>query len=668
MIYSNLYDMKPVVVMVIIAVVSSIASLIVLFKYNERMKKVEQNVKSTIRCQQGMTLKFIKQGDHYIYTLMEGQLLAKMGLTPAMVTGKNLHEFYSKQDAEAIEQAYSKAWNGNITEYEAHLNGIDYFVTLSPVIEKGKVIEVIGSGIDISERKKAEQILHESLALRRTLIDNLEISMVVIDHDRKIIAVNRPWCHLFKMEKPIRDIIGKDLFEQLNVFFQHKEAEVVKKANEIMANKLPYVDEVTLFENRIFKISYFPFYMDGELKGHIWALEDITERKAMERGIIETKEEAVKANNAKSEFLSRISHELRTPLNGVLGFSQLLELDKTLTNKQQQFIREIIKGGTHLLTLINDVLDLTAIEAGKVKVSIGPIRIRAVIHQCVQFVTPLAEKKGISLSIATSVGEEHMVLADSIRLQQILLNLLDNAIKYNRENGTVLIHSEVKDDLLYVHLIDSGIGIAAAEQQQIFKPFYRSDCNHVEGTGIGLSLVSQLIHLMNGEVGVESSCGNGSDFWISLPLVYAPAESGMKLYETTSQLQLQDDDYTILYIEDNLLNFQLVEEILATIPGIVLLSATTGIEGIAAAAERRPDLILLDLNLPDLNGYEVLARIKANPECEQTPIIAVSANAMPDEIKQALAYGVAEYITKPIDIPTFLSLLANYVTKNDSPI
>ena len=667
MIYSNLYDMKPVVVMVIIAVVSSIASLIVLFKYNERMKKVEQNVKSTIRCQQGMTLKFIKQGDHYIYTLMEGQLLAKMGLTPAMVTGKNLHEFYSKQDAEAIEQAYSKAWNGNITEYEAHLNGIDYFVTLSPVIEKGKVIEVIGSGIDISERKKAEQILHESLALRRTLIDNLEISMVVIDHDRKIIAVNRPWCHLFKMEKPIRDIIGKDLFEQLNVFFQHKEAEVVKKANEIMANKLPYVDEVTLFENRIFKISYFPFYMDGELKGHIWALEDITERKAMERGIIETKEEAVKANNAKSEFLSRMSHELRTPLNSILGFSQLLELDKTLTCKQQQFVHEIIKGGTHLLTLINDVLDLTSIEAGKLKVAIGPIRIGEVINQCMQFVTPLAEKNGISLTIAATVEEKHVVSADNIRLRQILLNLLDNAIKYNRENGTVLIQCEVKDDLLYVHIIDSGIGIPVAEQQQIFEPFYRSGRVNVEGTGIGLSLVSQLIHLMGGNVGVKSS-NEGSDFWISLPLVHAPAVNDRKLYKATSQLQLHDHNFTILYIEDNLLNLQLVKEILATIPGIDLISAPSGSEGVAVAVERRPDVILLDLNLPDLNGYEVLARIKANPGCEQKPIIAVSANAMPEEIKHALAIGFAEYITKPIDIPAFLSLLAKYATKNDTPI
>jgi len=666
MIDSGSYDLKIVVIIILVAIISSLASLIVMFKYSNRLKQVELNLKNTIPWQQGMTLKNIKQGDQYIHTLVEGQLLAKMGLTPDMVTGKTLHEFYSKKDADAIEQAYSKAWNGDITAYEAHLNGIDYFVTLSPVKQKGKVIEVIGSGVDISERKKAEQILHESLALRRTLIDSLEIGMVVIDHDWKIMAVNRPWCHLFKIKEPIRDIIGRDIFEQLHVHFQHNEA-VVKKMNEIMANKLPYVDEVNQFENRIFKRSYFPFYMDGELKGHIWALEDITERKAMERGIIETKEEAVKANNAKSEFLSRMSHELRTPLNSILGFSQLLELDKTLTCKQQQFVHEIIKGGTHLLTLINDVLDLTSIEAGKLKVAIGPIRIGEVINQCMQFVAPLAEKNGISLTIAATVEEKHVVSADNIRLRQILLNLLDNAIKYNRENGTVLIQCEVKDDLLYVHIIDSGIGIPVAEQQQIFEPFYRSGCLNVEGTGIGLSLVSQLIHLMGGKVGVKSS-NEGSDFWISLPLVHAPAVNDRKLYKATSQLQLHDHNFTILYIEDNLLNLQLVKEILATIPGIDLISAPSGSEGVAVAVERRPDVILLDLNLPDLNGYEVLARIKANPGCEQKPIIAVSANAMPEEIKHALSIGFAEYITKPIDIPAFLSLLAKYVIKNDTPI
>ncbi len=646
---------------VLVAILSSIVSLTIYIKYKAQAKKAEIDLMTTIRRQQGMTLKYIKQGDHYIYTLMEGQLLGKMGLTSAMVTGKNLHEFYSKQDADTIEQAYSKAWNGEITDYEAHLNGIDYFVTLSPVIKHGKVVEVIGSGVDISERKKSEKILHMSLALRRTLIDSLEIGMVVIDDDRKIIALNRKWCQLFKFEGPIQKIIGKDVFEQMAFFFENNEVEK-KKLNDLLVNQKPAVDEVEHFENRIFKRSYFPFYMDGELKGHIWAIEDINERKAMERGIIETKEEAVKANKAKSEFLARMSHELRTPLNGILGFSQLLELEETLNAKQQQFVREILKGGRHLLTLINDSLDLSAIESGKIKLALDTVKIDEIINECIKLIAPLADKKGISIAFEQNGNHDWYVFADKIRLRQIFLNLLDNAIKYNRENGKVSIHWDKRDDILFVHMVDTGIGIPDSEQKSIFEPFYRSDHTQGEGIGMGLALVSQLIQVMGGKVGVESRIGEGSDFWISLPLVNAQVAIDRQLMEGERPALLQGHNFTILYIEDNLLNLQLVIEILGTIQGISLISAMTGSEGMELAAEWRPDLILLDLNLPDLHGYEVFDRIKANPAYEQTPIIALSANAMPEEINQALGKGFAEYICKPIEIPAFLTVLSKHLS------
>ncbi|WP_423334765.1 ATP-binding protein [Neobacillus sp. 19] len=652
--------MKVVIISVMIALITSITALLVFYTLDERVKRVERDLRNTLRRQQGMTLKYIKQGSEYVHTLMEGQLLGRMGLTPDMAIGTNLHEFYSKKDCDAIEQAYSKAWNGEITAYEAHLNGIDYFVTLSPVFRDGRVIEVIGSGVDISERKRAEETLHESLALRRTLIDSLEIGMVVIDQKYKIMALNRTWCQLFHIEEPMQNIIGNDIFEQLHSFFYHNQAEQ-EKVKEILANAQPFVDEVDQFEQRVFKRSYFPFYMDDELKGHIWAIEDMTKQKLMEKGIIETKEEAVKANEAKSEFLSRMSHELRTPLNGILGFSQLMEGDETLTPKQQGFVREIVKGGTHLVTLINDILDISAIEAGKMKLTIAPIRIDGLINQCVQFVAPLAEKKGITVTIESTSHQERYVSADNIKLRQIILNLLDNAIKYNRENGTVLIRFEVKDGLLFVHIIDSGIGIPVTEQVKIFEPFYRINHVHEEGTGIGLPLVSRLIHSMGGNIGLQSDSGEGSDFWISLPLVDAPAVENEDSFPTVTEPQLEYTDFMILYIEDNLQNVQLVKEIFATIPGIHLISAMTGYEGMVLAMERKPDLILLDLNLPDLNGCDVFARIKANPACAQTPIIAVSANAMPNVIKQVRAKGFAEYISKPIDIPTLLSTIAKYI-------
>ncbi|WP_066070647.1 ATP-binding protein [Neobacillus soli] len=628
--------------------------------YKERVKKAESALMNTIRRQQGMTLKYVKRGDHYIHTLMEGQLLEKMGLTPAMEAGKNLHQFYSKQDADRIEQAYSKAWNGEISDYEAQLNGVDYFVTLSPVKQKGKVVEVIGSGVDITERKRTEQIHKESLALKSALINSLEIGMVVIDDDRKIIAINHRWCQLLQIDVPIAEMVGKDIFVLLHVYFQNHQQDK-QIVNKILANRKPVVDEVNHFEKQIFKRSYFPFYIADELKGHIWAVEDITERRAMERGIIETKEEAVKANQAKSEFLSRMSHELRTPLNAILGFSQLLELEETLTAKQREFVDQIGKGGTHLLTLINDVLDSAAIEAGKLKMETEAISIGTVIDECVRFISLLAANKGVRILIEQTAPDDCYVVADRFRLQQVFLNLLDNAIKYNRENGTVGIHWDVKGDFLFVHIVDSGGGIPSSEHGQIFEPFYRSGHQQIEGTGIGLSLVRQLIQLMGGTVAVESRMGVGSDFCISLPLVKAPGASVLPQLEKKAPIQLEDNEFTILYIEDNLSNLQLIKEILGTIPGIGFLSAVTGAEGIELALVQRPDLILLDLNLPDLNGYEVFERIKANPACERTPIIALSANAIQADINRALAKGFTDYICKPIDIPVFLSVVANHL-------
>ncbi|KLT15586.1 hypothetical protein AA980_23205 [Neobacillus vireti] len=381
----------------------------------------------------------------------------------------------------------------------------------------------------------------------------------------------------------------------------------------------------------------------------------------MERSIIETKEEAVKANQAKSKFLSRMSHELRTPLNAILGFSHLLELEETLTEKQWQFVDQIRKGGTHLLTLINDVLDLAAIEAGKLKLEMEAIRIDAVIDECVRFISPLADNKGISIATQQTAADDCYVSADRFKLQQIFLNLLDNAIKYNQEKGTVAIHWAVKDGFLFVHIVDSGRGIPLSEQGQIFEPFYRSGQQQVEGTGIGLALVGQLIQLMGGTVAVESQLGIGSDFCISLPLMKSPGASGQPLLEKKAPVKLEDNEFTILYIEDNLSNLQLIKEILGAIPGICFHSAATGVEGIELAIGQLPDLILLDLNLPDLNGFEVYDRIKENHACEQTPIIALSANAIQDEINRALAKGFTEYICKPVDIPAFLSVVAKHL-------
>jgi len=276
------------------------------------------------------------------------------------------------------------------------------------------------------------------------------------------------------------------------------------------------------------KRSYFPFYMDGKLKGHLWTFEDITEQKKMENSIIQAKEEAVKANMAKSEFLSKMSHELRTPLNGILGFSHLLELDKSLTEQQQAFVEEILKGGRHLLNLINEILDLSRIETGKIKISNDEVQIDSVICECIALMKPAANKKRIKIIKSIDQCVDQMIHIDSLRLKQVILNLLDNAIKYNVEGGQIHITCKCQNGFLVIHIIDTGIGICEEELKKIYEPFYRIQHVQVEGTGLGLSLVKQLIELMNGEFGVVSKIGEGSDFWIKLPMLNRETNQAVK--------------------------------------------------------------------------------------------------------------------------------------------
>jgi signal transduction histidine kinase len=258
---------------------------------------------------------------------------------------------------------------------------------------------------------------------------------------------------------------------------------------------------------------------DHESAGVLITMSNITERMQMEMELLRAKEEAVKASQAKSEFLSKLSHELRTPLNGILGFSQLLEMDRSLNAQQQEFVQEIQKGCRHLINMMNDLLDLSKIESGKLNIHFECAYIHSIIKECVNMVLPIASRKNIEIHKRLFNCQNAPVLIDHVRLKQIILNLLDNAIKYNKENGKIYIDCESKNGKLIVHIKDTGIGINENEFDRIFKPFYRLPNKNIEGTGIGLPLVKQLLQRMNGEIGVESKEGEGSDFWFSLPIV-----------------------------------------------------------------------------------------------------------------------------------------------------
>lgn len=385
-------------------------------------------------------------------------------------------------------------------------------------------------------------------------------------------------------------------------------------------------------------------------------ISDITERKNMENALIQAKEEAEKANMAKSDFLSKMSHELRTPLNGILGFAQLLELEETLNDDQRDFVQEILSGGRHLLSLINDILDLSRIESGQIKVSIKEIDLLTIINECINIVQPQANKKRISIHNQLDQRNNVFVLADPIRLKQIFLNLLDNAIKYNQEGGKVRIFSYFEGNEQIIHVADTGVGISVEEYQKVFVPFYRIEGTQEEGTGIGLSLVKQLVQLMGGKISVTSQKGIGSDFFFSLPLpneLKAVMRWGEEAELTEKNIR-KEDDYCLLYIEDNESNLNLVRKIMKSQSSYTLLSARTGKEGLEMAANEKVDLVLLDLNLPDIHGYEILKTIK---QTKDIAVIAVSANALPQDIQYTLDQGFDNYVTKPFNVREFLTII-----------
>lgn len=374
--------------------------------------------------------------------------------------------------------------------------------------------------------------------------------------------------------------------------------------------------------------------------------------------------QADKANRAKSEFLSSMSHELRTPLNAVLGFAQLMASDTPPPSaSQQRSLDQILNGGWYLLRLINEILDLSMIESGRVAMSREAMALTDVLRDCRAMILPQAQKRNITLSFP-SLDQPFYVHADLTRVKQVVINLLSNAIKYNRAGGSVLVECKPLGDKVRLSVRDTGNGLRSEQLAQLFQPFNRlgQEAGVEEGTGIGLVVTKQLVELMGGTLGVESEVGVGTLFWIELAASSAPElqlgeHAGNMGREPSADAPLDAPRRKVLYVEDNPANLILVEQLIARRSDLGMLSAVDGHLGIALARQHQPDLILMDINLPGISGTEVLGLLRVDPLTAHIPVIALSANALPRDVRKGLDAGFLRYLTKPINVPEFMEAL-----------
>jgi signal transduction histidine kinase/AmiR/NasT family two-component response regulator len=401
----------------------------------------------------------------------------------------------------------------------------------------------------------------------------------------------------------------------------------------------------------------------GELIGYLLIGTDNSVRKQVELELNKAMAVAERANLAKSDFLSSMSHELRTPLSAILGFAQLIESGSPLpTPSQKRSVDQILKAGWYLLELINEILDLALIESGKLPLSLEPISLTEVVRECHAMIEPQAQKRDIRMTFP-EFKLPYFVKADRTRVKQVLINLLSNAVKYNKVGGTVVVECVANTpERIRVCIRDTGQGLTPAEVAQLFQPFNRlgKEAGVEEGTGIGLMVSKRLIELMKGAIGVESTLGAGSVFWIELNLTAAPA-AVVAAIELTAVAQAPVHPNgrvrTLLYVEDNPANLMLVEDLVARRSDIRLLSATDGNRGVEIARASLPDVILMDINLPGISGIKALETLRADPVTAHIPVIALSANAIPRDIARGLEAGFFRYLTKPIKVNEFMDTL-----------
>ena len=561
--------------------------------------------------------------------------------------------------------------------------------------EDGTPTSVIAYLVDVSERHVAQRAADERRFLLESIFHASPDTIVVRDAAGRVLLASSPVAgapdsssvaagDAVELTYPLSDVAPREREELERAIARCLSGE----------HDPPVVTTGHLFggEARTYETRARPVLdQAGRVTGTVTVSRDVTDRFRLEQSLRDASSAALRESEAKSEFLSRMSHELRTPLNAILGFAQLLELDE-LPADQASSVDQIQVAGKHLLALINEVLDISRIEAGRLTLSTEPVDVGDVLDEVATLLVPVAESATIAMSVDGARARALYVQADRQRLLQVLLNLGSNAVKYNSRGGSVAFLTRATDGgRVRFEVSDTGPGIAYEQQDKLFLPFSRlgAERSGVEGTGVGLALSKQLVEVMGGSIGVESTPGRGSTFWVELHQAHPPERAGAdgvadgvagaassaggatesaattpggrgngKARDTgTARGAARGAPVVVLHIEDNPSNASLVEQILAKRAGVRLVSAAEGRSGLELARQHRPDLVLLDLHLPDLGGDELFHRLKAVPELADTKVVVVSADATPSRIRSMLDLGVEGYLTKPVDVEALLRLV-----------
>ncbi|MBP9111433.1 MAG: PAS domain S-box protein [Polyangiaceae bacterium] len=519
-----------------------------------------------------------------------------------------------------------------------------------------------------AEQKKLDQRLRDQQFYTRSLIESHIDALMTTDPLGVITDVNKQMEALTGRTRD--ELIGapfKDYFTDP----ERAEAGIKRVLNEKKVTDYE-LTALSLYGVRT-DVSYnaTTFYdRDRTLQGVFAAARDVTERKLSEQALRETNIEledaiaiAEKANLAKSDFLSSMSHELRSPLNAILGFAQLMDSSAPApTHQQKESIAQILKAGWHLLTLINEILDLAGVESGKISLSLEAVSLGEVMSECRAMMDPEAKQRGIEMTFPT-FAVPHFVRADRTRLKQIVINLLSNAIKYNRADGKVVVECEEHlNGYTRISVQDTGEGLTIEKVAQLFQPFNRlgQEAGMIAGSGIGLVVTQRLAELMGGAVGVKSLCGTGSTFWCEVLTSVAPELEITGVPATVYEVAPAPPGSrprTLLYVEDNEANMRLLEQLMDRREDVTLLTAVDGTLGIEIARSTQPTVILMDINLPGISGIEALQILREDPSTAHIPVVALSANAMPRDIENGLDAGFFRYLTKPIKIAEFMDTL-----------